>query len=232
VFRNAVDIRAETCEDRRAGSVAALARPHTGSQRRKSLPMFEPTLNIPNLHPQERSAMSVSATDPYLRERCEAAIELAERAAKRFRLDDDGLMILAALLVCQDEKNHSVSASIEDIEKLSGYAQSAIREFLEWCNAGGILSYNDEGGEYYLRFFDLPPSPPSKSNWQKIRRKVFARDGEVCRYCGREDGVFHIDHIIPRSRGGLDEMQNLTVACAKCNISKNARTPDEWKGAL
>jgi 5-methylcytosine-specific restriction endonuclease McrA len=36
-----------------------------------------------------------------------------------------------------------------------------------------------------------------------------------------------MDHIIPRSRGGLDSWENLTTACIKCNNKKGNRTPDE-----
>lgn len=57
---------------------------------------------------------------------------------------------------------------------------------------------------------------------------VFDRDGQSCAYCLDQDGPFEIDHIIPVSRGGTDDSENLTVACSVCNRSKGARTPREW----
>jgi 5-methylcytosine-specific restriction endonuclease McrA len=61
-----------------------------------------------------------------------------------------------------------------------------------------------------------------------VRRAVIKRDGLVCRYCGRDDGDFHLDHVVSVSRGGPNGADNLVVACAACNISKGARTSEEW----
>ena len=63
---------------------------------------------------------------------------------------------------------------------------------------------------------------------QQIQIAVMQRDGECCQYCGAEDGPFHLDHVIPVSRGGDHGMHNLVVACARCNLSKGAKTPEEW----
>ena len=60
------------------------------------------------------------------------------------------------------------------------------------------------------------------------RQSVFERDGNACQYCGDTCGPFHLDHVIPWSRGGQDEPENLVVACVKCNLSKGDRTPEEW----
>jgi 5-methylcytosine-specific restriction endonuclease McrA len=57
------------------------------------------------------------------------------------------------------------------------------------------------------------------------RRAVFARDGHRCQYCG--DPADSIDHVVPRSRGGLHVWDNVTAACRSCNLRKRDRTPDE-----
>jgi HNH endonuclease len=51
-----------------------------------------------------------------------------------------------------------------------------------------------------------------------------------CTYCGEKTGPgnFHRDHIIPRSRGGNGSEDNRAPACARCNLSKGAKTPEEW----
>ena len=57
------------------------------------------------------------------------------------------------------------------------------------------------------------------------RRAVFVRDDYRCQYCG--SGADSIDHVIPRSRGGLDDWDNLAAACRTCNSTKRNRTPAE-----
>lgn len=57
-----------------------------------------------------------------------------------------------------------------------------------------------------------------------IRWQVFKRDVWKCVSCGRraEDNIIlHIDHIIPRSKGGKDEMNNYQTLCETCNIGKS-----------
>ena len=58
-----------------------------------------------------------------------------------------------------------------------------------------------------------------------IRQDVLQRDQFACQHCGRKapDVVLHIDHIIPESKGGLTELDNLQVLCADCNIGKSNR---------
>jgi len=57
-----------------------------------------------------------------------------------------------------------------------------------------------------------------------IRWQVFQRDQWKCVSCGRgsHDGaILHVDHILPRSRGGLDTLDNLQTLCDICNIGKS-----------
>ena len=58
----------------------------------------------------------------------------------------------------------------------------------------------------------------------KLRFEVFKRDGFTCRYCGKKTPavVLEVDHIIPRSKGGEDEIENLATACFACNRGKGA----------
>ena len=59
--------------------------------------------------------------------------------------------------------------------------------------------------------------------------KLFARDRQVCAYCGHH---FHSDdltreHIVPVSRGGQDSWMNCITACKACNGHKGNRLPEE-----
>ena len=55
-----------------------------------------------------------------------------------------------------------------------------------------------------------------------IRHEVFARDG-ACLHCGTTDDLT-IDHIVPWSAGGSDDIANLQTLCRSCNARKGART--------
>ena len=60
----------------------------------------------------------------------------------------------------------------------------------------------------------------------KTRLDVFERDDYRCQMCGRtvDDGIkLHIDHIVPFSKGGSNEMDNLQVLCHECNLAKHDR---------
>ena len=50
------------------------------------------------------------------------------------------------------------------------------------------------------------------------RRAIFARDGGRCVYCSAP--ATSIDHVIPRSRGGGHNWENVVSACHKCNHLK------------
>jgi 5-methylcytosine-specific restriction endonuclease McrA len=53
------------------------------------------------------------------------------------------------------------------------------------------------------------------------RRAVLDRDGHACAYCGvRADTI---DHVRPRSRGGMHVWTNVVAACARCNHRKGDR---------
>ena len=49
------------------------------------------------------------------------------------------------------------------------------------------------------------------------------RDGRQCRYCGSDEEPLHIDHIIPRKRGGTHDLDNLQVLCKACNLRKSSK---------
>jgi 5-methylcytosine-specific restriction endonuclease McrA len=56
------------------------------------------------------------------------------------------------------------------------------------------------------------------------RRNLFQRDGHRCQYCGSRQERLSVDHVLPRSRGGMDTWENVTTACLSCNVRKGNRT--------
>lgn len=60
------------------------------------------------------------------------------------------------------------------------------------------------------------------------------RQGGKCALCGDglRDGDFHVDHIIPLSKGGNNFVGNIQLACSQCNIRKRAMLPIQFKQAI
>jgi 5-methylcytosine-specific restriction endonuclease McrA len=69
---------------------------------------------------------------------------------------------------------------------------------------------------------------PRDAHRRKITRKaVLARDSWTCQYCGSRKPGLTVDHVIPRSRGGLSVWENIVASCAPCNRRKGNRLPRE-----
>jgi HNH endonuclease len=74
------------------------------------------------------------------------------------------------------------------------------------------------------------------TSWNNITEAVQTRAGHRCEYCGMHQSLqgatFHVEHIIPKSRGGPSDLMNLALACVSCNLHKSDRTeaPDSTSG--
>ncbi len=61
------------------------------------------------------------------------------------------------------------------------------------------------------------------------RKNLLLRDRYTCQFCGRAFPAHELtlDHVIPRSRGGHTDWDNLVACCHKCNNLKGDRLPEE-----
>jgi 5-methylcytosine-specific restriction endonuclease McrA len=60
----------------------------------------------------------------------------------------------------------------------------------------------------------------------------FERQNGRCYWCGCRLGPYHVDHVIPLSKGGSNGPENIVASCPPCNLSKNAKMPSEFAGRL
>lgn len=60
---------------------------------------------------------------------------------------------------------------------------------------------------------------------KKIRFEVFKRDSFTCQYCGKAapNVILHVDHVIPVSKDGDNDITNLITSCIDCNLGKSDR---------
>jgi 5-methylcytosine-specific restriction endonuclease McrA len=66
------------------------------------------------------------------------------------------------------------------------------------------------------------------------RANIYARDRHTCQYC---NGAFPtseltFDHVVPVSRGGRKDWENIVTCCVACNRKKGGRTPEEARMRL
>ncbi len=61
------------------------------------------------------------------------------------------------------------------------------------------------------------------------RRNIFARDNNQCQFCGKRFPTteLSLDHVVPRSQGGVSSWENIVCACIDCNVRKGGRTPKQ-----
>jgi len=61
-----------------------------------------------------------------------------------------------------------------------------------------------------------------------IKRAVIERANSCCEYCGTPSRYgsdpLSVEHVVPRTRGGSDDADNLAAACQGCNNSKYVAT--------
>lgn len=69
---------------------------------------------------------------------------------------------------------------------------------------------------------------PRKPISGRVRQNVFMRDNYTCQICGanryRDKVKIEIDHILPVSKGGTNDPNNLQTLCQRCNREKHNRT--------
>jgi 5-methylcytosine-specific restriction endonuclease McrA len=76
-----------------------------------------------------------------------------------------------------------------------------------------------------LVVYDKLPKTRVKFN----RKNIFARDKNICQYCGKRfpTSELSLDHVVPRTQGGNSSWKNIVCACTDCNKHKGGRRPVE-----
>lgn len=107
-----------------------------------------------------------------------------------------------------------------------------VRELIYWEYAkliSGSAVGNRKNYGFVMHTFEklkenkLHPSSILKEN------KKLVEEANKCAYCG-SSGDLHWEHIMPKSKGGPDSIDNMVQACPKCNLVKSDKDPFEWYG--
>jgi 5-methylcytosine-specific restriction endonuclease McrA len=115
---------------------------------------------------------------------------------------------------------------------------TAVRRALVLILKGVATAEEDDGSFIHAaRFAIRIPSVIRLLEFRRIpyqtralsRKNLLLRDRYTCQFCGRALPAHELtlDHVIPRSRGGHTDWDNLVACCHKCNNLKGDRLPEE-----
>jgi hypothetical protein len=138
-----------------------------------------------------------------------------------------GTFMRAILWSCRHRTNGFLPDAI--LKNLLGVSTKVRAAFVAanlWTEVAGGLQIPED--DYYLLPWSAGPnhrSPDRRGVDLKCRFEVLKRDDFTCRYCGRRAPAVEIevDHVVPRSMGGTDDLTNLVAACFECNSGKSNR---------
>ena len=75
-----------------------------------------------------------------------------------------------------------------------------------------------------IKIIEEAMAPPRRSRRipTHVKREVWERDRGQCVHCGSPEDI-HFDHDIPFSKGGSNEVENIQLLCAQCNLKKGSK---------
>ncbi len=82
-----------------------------------------------------------------------------------------------------------------------------------------------------LAFLGSGPSGQVADIPEALRYQVLKAASGKCVLCGAsaETAVLHVDHIVPRSKGGTNDLDNLQCLCEQCNLGKSNKDTTDFR---
>lgn len=71
------------------------------------------------------------------------------------------------------------------------------------------------------------------SEWERLRKRILSRDKGLCQPClrqGKPRPAQAVDHIVPKSKGGTDDDDNLQAICKACHQVKTQAEAAHGRG--
>ena len=117
------------------------------------------------------------------------------------------------------------------IDQMIDMCERAVAEDPHHLTARLMLRNSKETRESLLERIENPTEPkPGRSLTSRLNLISEKTDGH-CGYCGvlLERSEWTLDHIVPKSRKGTGEPENLVLACHSCNCEKGSLLLAEFR---
>lgn len=112
------------------------------------------------------------------------------------------------------------------LNDIDGLSENEIQELIDICD-NKINQYIVQRGEAIWSHRDQRRKPVSGS----VRYNVLKAAKGRCELCGvsKDARALDVDHIIPKSTGGSDDLTNYQALCWKCNSNKGNRDDEDFR---
>lgn len=125
--------------------------------------------------------------------------------------------------------NRQITIREKSIHRLNGYSELSKEQVDELINLcmDKLVEYENKRGDKIWEHRATDREAISGS----VRYQVLLRAGRRCEMCGASvaDKAIDVDHIIPRSLGGLNDISNYQALCWECNTNKGNRDKTNLK---
>ncbi len=107
---------------------------------------------------------------------------------------------------------------------------STVKKFMKICPLTHISYENVKFDTQKIRNFETSGKQYQQGTLlnYEVKEYLLEKFDRTCVYCGAKNVPLEVEHIIPKSRGGSNRLDNLCISCHTCNQKKGNQTAEEF----
>jgi ATP adenylyltransferase len=132
-------------------------------------------------------------------------------------------------------ENRGVTEKLKSGNRITGYRLTGAdelshderQELIDLCNEKLSEYVDRRGGRIWQHRTNASGYIPGTVRYEVLKRAKYR-----CQLCGTsaEQKALEVDHILPRSLGGQDDISNFQALCYSCNATKRDRDDEDFRG--